>query len=311
MKKIFLALTLLFVCVLQIDAQKITVASFNLRYDNQSDAEKGNGWKQRCPVITQLIRFHDFEIFGAQEVLHNMIGDLLNDLPNYDYIGIGRDDGKTKGEYSPIFYKKDRFTLLNSGNFWLSENTEAPNKGWDAALPRICSWGEFTDKQSNLTFYFFNLHMDHVGVVARRESAKLVLKKIQEMCGNKPIILTGDFNVDQNNESYQLLANSDILDDTYQKAEIRYAQNGTFNAFDTNLKTNSRIDHIYVSPAFAVKRYGVLTDTYRMQVNDGEMIKKGDFPKEVSLMDYVSRLPSDHFPVKVELIYNNLENALP
>lgn len=303
MKKIFF--TLIFIGIaLQINAQNLNIASFNLRYDNKGDAQKGNGWEQRCPVIIDLIRFHDFEIFGAQEALHNMVEDLLTGLPAYAYIGVGRDDGKTKGEYSPIFYRKDRFELLNSGTFWLSENTETPNKGWDAALPRICSWGEFKDKQSKLRFYFFNLHMDHIGVVARRESAKLVLEKIREMCGNKPVILTGDFNVDQNNESYHLLADSDILNDSYQEAEFRYVLNGTFNAFDPNLKTNSRIDHIYVSPAFEVKKYGVLTDTYRMQVNDGEMIRKGDFPKEVSLMDYVARMPSDHFPVKVELVYN-------
>lgn len=281
--------------------QTLTVATYNVRNDNRGDAEKGNGWKQRYPVIAEMIRYNNFEIFGAQEVLDNMLHNLLDNLPGYAYVGVGRDDGKTKGEYSPIFYKKGRLELLKSGNFWLSENTDHPNKGWDAVLPRICTWGEFKDKKSRLRFYFFNLHMDHVGVKARSESSRLVLKKIKEMCGNEPVILTGDFNVDQTNDNYKILATSGVFYDSYEAAGFRYALNGTFNAFDPNLKTDSRIDHVFVSPVFEVGKYGILTDTYRMQLNDS-IIHKGDFPKEVHLKDYVARMPSDHFPVKVELL---------
>lgn len=282
---------------------EIIVASYNVRYDNRGDAERGNAWEDRYPVITDLIRFNDFEIFGAQEVLHHMLKDMLADLPDYSYIGVGRDDGGTKGEYAPIFYKTSRFELLNSGNFWLSQETEFPNKGWDAALPRICTWGEFKDKKSKLRFYFFNLHMDHVGVEARIESSRLVLRKIGEMCGNRPVILTGDFNVDQHNDNYRLLVDSDILKDAYEAAQLRFALNGTFNAFDPNLKTDSRIDHIFVTQNFNVDKYGILTDTYREQVNDS-IIRKGDFPKEVHFSDHIARLPSDHFPVKVHLSFD-------
>jgi endonuclease/exonuclease/phosphatase family metal-dependent hydrolase len=210
------------------------------------------------------------------------LDDLLAVLPGYGHISAGRDDGKAKGEASPIFYKTSRFEVLKSGHFWLSEQPDRPSKGWDAALNRICTWGQFKDKESGKAFWFFNLHMDHVGVVARAESAKLVLAKIKEICGAEPVILTGDFNVDQRNESYTLIAESGLLRCAYETAVVRYAHSGTFNAFNTQVTSDSRIDHIFVSKDFTVERYGILTDTY--------------VPQEGP-----PRLPSDHYPVKVVL----------
>ncbi|WP_423130200.1 endonuclease/exonuclease/phosphatase family protein [Gaoshiqia sp. Z1-71] len=300
---VFLALAL--VGIQGIKAEKLTVASFNIRYNNPSDAEKGNGWKQRCPIICDLIRFNNFEVFGAQEVLHDQLLDMLAGLPGYDYTGVGRDDGNTKGEYAPIFYQKDQFEAVESGHFWLSEITDRPNKGWDAALPRICTWAKFKTLETGFEFFFFNLHMDHIGVEARKNSAKLVLKKITEMCANKPVILSGDFNVDQNSPDYSILAESALLDDSYEVAQIRYALNGTFNDFKPDMKTDSRIDHVFVSPSFTVERYGILTDTYRTEIKDSKSEKSGNFPKEVSLTKYVARTPSDHFPVKVVLSFED------
>ncbi len=301
MKRIFYVLILIAISGV-LNAQKLTVASYNIRNNNKSDSVNGNGWYLRCPVISQLITFNDFDIIGMQEVLHGQLEDLLANLPEYTYAGVGRDDGKTKGEYAPIFYKKDKFKVLQTGNFWLSENTDYPNKGWDAALPRICTWVELKDKDSKKKIWFFNLHMDHVGVKAREESAKLVLQKIEDMCSTKDIvILTGDFNVDQTHESYRLLANSNILSDSYEIAGIRYALNGTFNNFDPNLKTDSRIDHVFVSKGVSVERYGILTDTYRSEQSSGEKFQSGNFPKEVSLQKFEARIPSDHFPLKVIL----------
>lgn len=303
MKKIISLTVLLCLCVSFIYAQDLVVGSYNIRNDNQGDAKKGNGWQLRYPVISNLIAFNGFDIIGTQEVLHNQLEDLLRELPEYGSVGVGRDDGKTAGEYSPILYKKDRFELLKSGNFWMAEQTDFPNKGWDAALPRICSWAQFKDRKKKKKVWFFNLHMDHVGVEARKQSARLVLKKIQEMCGKDAVVLTGDFNVDQTHESYNLLANSGILSDSYEKAKIRYTPNGTFNSFKTNLMTNSRIDHIFVSGKFEVDRYGILTDTYRIPLKDSKEIHAGDFPKEVFSMEADPRVPSDHFPVKVYLYY--------
>ncbi|MFV0267406.1 MAG: endonuclease/exonuclease/phosphatase family protein [Draconibacterium sp.] len=305
MKQILWALlVLVMVGVQQVKAEELTVASFNIRYHNVSDSVKGNGWKQRCPVICDLIRFNDFEIFGAQEVLHDQLLDMLDGLPGYDYVGVGRDDGKTKGEYAPVFYQKDKFEALESGNFWLSEITDRPNKGWDAALPRICTWVKFKDRENGFEFYFFNLHMDHIGVEARKNSAKLVLKKITEMCDNKPVILTGDFNVDQHSPNYAVLEGSDLLNDAYEAAKVRYALNGTFNNFKPDMFTGSRIDHVFVSPGFGVERYGVLTDTYRTEIADSKSEKSGNFPQEVSLRKYEARTPSDHYPVKVVLSFD-------
>ncbi|MGQ1889089.1 endonuclease/exonuclease/phosphatase family protein [Thermophagus sp. OGC60D27] len=304
MKRVFLFLLAfkLIVCP-NATAEELTVATFNVRYQNTRDSLEGNGWGKRCPVICSLIRFHDFELFGAQEVLHGQLHDLLESLPGYGYVGVGRDDGKTKGEYAPIFYKKNKFKVLKSGHFWLSDNTDYPNKGWDAALPRICTWARFKNIQSGFEFFFFNLHMDHVGVEARKNSAKLVLKKIKQMCANNPVILTGDFNVDQNSPNYEVLEGSELLNDAYVVAEIRYALNGTFNDFKTDRKTDSRIDHVFVSPLFKVERYGVLTDTYRAKDSSNKIEKSSNFPKEVSLIKYNARTPSDHFPVKVVLSF--------
>ena len=142
-------------------AQELTVATYNIRNANRGDAERGNGWERRGPWVCCLIEFHGFDIFGSQEVLDGQLHDMLAQLPDYDYIGVGRDDGKTQGEYAPIFYKKERFRLLDDGHFWLSEITDRPNKGWDAALPRICTWGHFLDLQTKRRFWFFNLFVCH------------------------------------------------------------------------------------------------------------------------------------------------------
>jgi endonuclease/exonuclease/phosphatase family metal-dependent hydrolase len=258
-------------------AQNINVATYNLRYDNPHDSL--DLWKNRYTKVADLIRFYNFDIFGTQEGLKHQLEDLKKVLPAYDYIGVGRTDGKDAGEFAAIYYKTSQFKLEQQGTFWLAPTTDKPNIGWDAALPRVCTWGRFTEKSSKLRFYIFNVHFDHRGIEARKESARLILEKIKEIAGKNPVILTGDFNVDENNESYLLLKNSVMLRDAYDIAAVKLAHTGTFNGFNVNSKSTGRIDHIFLSAGFEVQRYGILTNTYN------------------------GRYPSDHFPVVAKIKY--------
>lgn len=272
MKKISLSILFLLGFFYILSAQELTVASFNIRLKTTSDV--GNLWDDRKHAVTNLIQFHEFDIFGIQEGFYEQVQDMKNQLPGFEYIGVGRDDGAQKGEHSAVFFNKQRFKLIKDGTFWLSAtDTEKPNKGWDAALPRICTWGVFEDNQNNKQFIFMNTHFDHIGVEARRESAKLILEKAKELAVGLPIILTGDFNVDETNEAYFTLAKSGIVRDAHELAKIVYEPNSSFNAWGKGLKPKQRIDHIFITKPFNVRKYGILTDTY------------------------MGKFPSDHFPV--------------
>lgn len=283
-------------------SQTLRVASFNLRYDNPKDSL--NNWKYREKIVANLIQFHDFEIFGTQEGLVHQLEQLSSSLPDYAYIGVGRDDGKNNGEYTAIFYKIKKFELLDKGNFWLSPDPTIPNTGWDAVLPRICSWGKFKEKDTDFTFYLFNTHFDHVGTVARLESSKLVLQKVKEIAKENPVLLTGDFNVDQNSEGYRILEGSPFLEDAFNLASLKYGAAGTSNGFKVNSNRKNRIDHIFVTDNFKVLKHGILTDTYH---TDMELLKElenlDNYPKEISVYRNEARLPSDHYPVLTVLTY--------
>ena len=289
------------VFAISVSAQEMLVGSYNIRYKNWNDSLQGDVWTKRCQVICDQLNFMAPVIFGTQEVLYGQLCDMQKSLDGYDYIGIGRDDGLRGGEHEAIFYKKDKLQLLDHGDFWLNETPDKPALGWDAACIRICTWGKFAVNASQQTFYYFNLHMDHVGVVARREAAKLVVNRIREMAQGQPVILTGDFNVDQNDEIYTIFTNSGLLKDSYDAARIRFAENGTFNAFKTEYFTESRIDHVFVSPSIDVEAYGVLTNSYWTPDDTAEALKASDAPQEISFDDHIRRNPSDHYPVFVKL----------
>ena len=269
-RKFFYTLVLGVVVCFAAKAQTLTVGSYNIRYKNHNDSVTGNAWKDRYPSICKQIRWEHPDIFGTQEVLNEQLTDLEANLPEYKWTGVGRDDGDKKGEYAAIFYDPRRVTLLEGGHFWLNETPDRPALGWDAACIRICTWGHFRDLQSGRDFYFLNLHMDHVGVTARRESAKLVMKRIAEMTdgGKKLAVLTGDFNVSQEDNLYSLFTESGILKDCYECADMRWAENGTYVGFDYHFHTTDRIDHIFVTPGTYVDAYAVRTDSrWQMDVN--------------------------------------------
>ena len=268
----------------------MTVATYNIRLINSGDSAAGNGWDKRAPHVADVIKFHGFDIFGTQEGFKKALEDLKAELPGYEYIGVGRDNGAEKGEHAAIFYDTDKFEVLDHGDFWLSETPDSVSFGWDAQCRRVCTWGKFRHIDSGFTFVYFNLHMDHIGVVARAESAKLILQKIKEFPEPLPVMLSGDFNVDQTNESYILLNESGVMKDAYDTTDFRYITSSTFNSYNPNrLRLASdgqpqRIDHIFLSPEFNVKKYGVLTDTYRDKDEEGNDI---------------ARVPSDHYPVMI------------
>ncbi|WP_290795245.1 endonuclease/exonuclease/phosphatase family protein [Flavihumibacter sp. UBA7668] len=270
-------LLLVIVASFSLHAQQLITGTFNIRYANQSDS--GNLWQDRAPVCAALIRFHQFDIVGTQEGLRHQLDDLQAALPGYAFYGLGRDDAKSKGEHSAIFYKKDRFLVKDSGDFWLSEKPEAPGFGWDAKHNRICTWLKLEDKKAKKTIYVFNVHYDHQGVVARTESSKLILKKIEAIAGKSPVILMGDFNGNHQSAWYTQIQQSAGLKDTYTLAKDPYTPNGSFNSFRPFPKSKDIIDHIFISKPFKVTRYGILTDTYH------------------------GKFPSDHYPVLAALDY--------
>lgn len=282
--------------------QELVLGSYNIRYRNDGDESKGHLWKKRCQVICDQIHYELPDAFGAQEVLKEQLDDLLRGLPEYDYVGVGRDDGREAGEFAPIFYQRERLVLLSDGYFWLSPNRTKPSLGWDAACIRICTWAKFKVRKTGKVFLFFNLHTDHVGVKARYESAKLVMRAIDELGGSdSPVVLTGDFNVDQTDETYAIFTADGRLKDAYTVAKYRFAENGTFNSFNPSLKTTSRIDHIFVSPSFTVTRYGVLPNFYWTEEEYTKSEKGHDAPQQINFKPHRIRTASDHYPVFVKV----------
>ncbi|MET0243397.1 MAG: endonuclease/exonuclease/phosphatase family protein, partial [Flavitalea sp.] len=253
----------------------IRFATYNLRYANNKD--HGNLWVDRSAIVINLIRFHDFDILGTQEGITTQLDHISEALPYFERFGAGRDDGALAGEHSAIFFKKEKFTLLQGGNFWLSETPGKPGFGWDARHNRICSWVELKVTATGKNLFVFNAHFDHYGKIARNESSKLVLERIASIAGTSDTALMGDFNDDHITTTYKLLAESTMLNDTYRLAPHPYLNNPSFNSWGQPSEENRLIDHIFVSKNATVKRYGVLTDTY------------------------FSKTPSDHFPVTADV----------
>ena len=242
----------------------VNVITFNIRYDNPDDSL--DNWKFRKDRVANAIRFYDADIVGTQEVLHNQMEDLKQRLPGYGAIGVGREDGKEKGEYSALWYKKDRFTLLDSGYFWLSETPEvAGSRGWDGACERIATWAKLQDKVSGRKFFALNTHLDHVGVVARRESISLILDRVNKLSGGLPVIVTGDFNANPDSDVIKHVTdskNTQHLTDSRQIAAVVYGPAWSFHDFGKiPYARRPLIDYVFVRNGLKVSRYGVLAET--------------------------------------------------
>lgn len=246
-------------------AQTLPVVSFNIRYNNPADSV--NAWPNRIEKVTTQILFHDAAIVGVQEALHGQLVDMQRAMPQYRYVGVGRDDGAIKGEYSAIFYDTILLQLQHSETFWLSETpTVTASKSWDAAITRICTWARLKHKKSNKVFYVFNTHFDHLGAEARRQSALLLLKKISAIAGNSPVMLTGDFNAGPEEPPIQLLGSTTNKPRLYNTQHIsaagHYGPQGTFNGFKNKEKDNNPIDFIFVTNHFSVQKHATLSQSW-------------------------------------------------
>lgn len=279
----FLTLVLLFITGCnQSTPLSLKVMTFNIRYDNPADGD--NNWKFRKDAAFAMIQEQDCDLIGTQEVLANQLADFNAALPAYDYVGIGREDGVDQGEYSAIFFKKDRFNVMNKGNFMLSETPDIfGSKGWDGACERIASWARLQDKSTGKEVFFINTHLDHVGIQARREGVNLIQDKAFELAQGASIILTGDFNAEPESDVIQNVVNTNkahYLIDTRTTAKEVKGTPWTFHDFD-RLPINKReyIDYIFVSPTAKTTIYEVLP------------------------MDYNNKLVSDHSPVIAEVIF--------
>lgn len=262
-----------------ISAQKLKMMTYNIRFDNLSDGE--NSWTNRKENWVSQVAFYEPDIFGIQEALPNQVTDIVGLFPKYNYVGIGR-DGIGKGESSNIFFKIDRFNLLEENTFWLSETPDKITKGWDAALNRVCTYALLKDSKTNQAFWVFNTHLDHMGELARTNSILLILSKIKEInTKNYPVFLMGDFNSEPTDERIINLK-KEMNDSRDVSDEKPFGPSGTFNGFKHNDPVTKLIDYIFLSKdnLYKVKKYAVLSDSKDL------------------------KYPSDHLPVYIELQFN-------
>lgn len=260
--------------------EEISVISFNIRLDVQSDGE--NRWDARKEKVTGLMRFYEPGFIGTQEVMHHQLLFIKEELKSYAHIGVGRDDGKEKGEYSAIFYDSLKFNVKVQATFWLSPTPDTVSKAWGANINRICTYGLFQSKKSKKYFWVFNTHFDHQSALARAESAKLIMAKIATL--NKveqyPVIFTGDLNAQPTDEP--VVHVSSMMDNARTiSTQPPYGSIDTWNGFQFAKKPTGCIDYIFVSKgrAWRVEKFATLTDSYDM------------------------KYPSDHFPVMAVLIF--------
>ncbi|MCD7774454.1 MAG: endonuclease/exonuclease/phosphatase family protein [Clostridiales bacterium] len=234
----------------------------------------GTGLKMistRKPLVRDILRKYMPDTFGLQEAHSIWMKYIIKNMPEYDYVGVGRENGKKLGEYSPVFYRKDKFELVDSGNFWLSEDPDVPGKGWDAACTRICSYAVLKDKSTGKCFSHFNTHLDHVGAEAQSEGAKLIAERA-DMYPDVPTVVTGDFNVTPDSGAYKSIIGKGFLDARHMTENTD--DTGTFHDFG---KCSQIIDFIFVKNDIKVLSFKTVTELVR------------------------GKYPSDHYPVAAEI----------
>ncbi|MFY0688932.1 MAG: endonuclease/exonuclease/phosphatase family protein [Cyclobacteriaceae bacterium] len=266
----------LLVLTTTLNAQDLTVMTYNIRYATERDGD--NQWENRKKMLVDQIKFYEPKVFGIQEGLLSQVSYLDEALEDYAYVGVGRDDGKTKGEFSAIFYRKHELDTLTQGTFWLSQDPLRPSVGWDAAMERVCTYAKF--KYENNTLWVFNTHFDHMGEKAREESAKLILRQIKRLNNDSdPVVLMGDFNATVADAPIKVIL--DDMKDTFVSTTNAYGAPTTFNGFSLEYDRDRRIDFVFHSDNVTCLKTAILS-----QVMDG-------------------RFPSDHFPVISYLRLNN------
>jgi endonuclease/exonuclease/phosphatase family metal-dependent hydrolase len=251
----------------------LSAMSYNIRFDTRSDGE--NWWEYRKDKVSGLINYYGADFIGAQEVLHHQLSYLLTRLKSYTYIGVGRDDGRDGGEFSPIFYNKEKYKLLRQGTFWLSPTPDSVSRGWDAACNRVCTYGEFQHRRTHQKLWVFNIHLDHIGQVARIESVRLITQRILALTERStPVILTGDFNATPSDEPIQFLSSTFVNARTVSIMPA-YGPPDTWNGFRFDLSPDGCIDYIFLkkNDRVQVLKFATITDSSDR------------------------RYPSDHFPV--------------
>ncbi len=274
MKNFFFIFSFLFSCLI-VSSQTIDVISYNIRYDNPDDAP--NNWDNRKEFLIAQLNFYRPDVFGIQEGLIHQVKEIDSGLEDYAYFGVGRDFGDERGEHTAIFYNTKTVALIDESTFWLSTSPQTPSKGWDAALPRTCTYGVFKIKNSGARFMVFNTHFDHKGDQAREKSSKLILKKIKELNPeNYPVVVTGDFNLESNSKGVQIIL-SEMKDSFEEAGKNAFGPKGTFNGFRIDKAVERRIDYIFVSDEFKIIKSAILSDS-----DD-------------------ARYPSDHLPVFTRL----------
>lgn len=264
------------------DGDALRVMSFNIRFDNPADGD--DAWPNRRGKVASMIRFHGADLVGLQEALPRQIAELTADLPQLGWFGVGR-SAERDGEHCAVLFRRDRVELVEQGTFWLSETPElAGSRSWDAARPRIVTWGRLRERRSGRSFHLFNTHFDHVGVEARRESALLLLRRLAAIAGpDGPVVVTGDLNAAPDSEPYRILTGprpsgegAALVDALTGSACPHHGPTSSWNGFQA-IVPGRRIDFVLVGGGVAVRQHGILSDTF-----DG-------------------RFPSDHLPVLAEI----------